>query len=661
MQLTKVRGMNPQGESWSPSLDELLSPKLQVVDRKEDATGTIFAKVKDNYRKKENIEEIYGLVFDFDKSDFNIMPELVRALGEYEGVVTTTFSNDPRNEKYCNRAFVLCDPPFKPEHAEHVWNEFVDSNQFLSLCRDKGILDPSSKDVGRFFYDFSCPKEREDEAYSVRLGGSPYKVTTPKQEEVNNTSSPDLSIFESIPKGLDVDTKAVGQVGKNLLKGSSDGSRHNDAVALISLLLSRGFSVQDAKDLMKGWNQTCTPPRDESVVMLEVEDVAKRYYVESFRGNDPVPTPKELMDIHIESISFEDLSKAPPPRKWLIDNFIPQGIVGGVVAQGGTGKSFFALQLCSCVASGFMLYNKWSIGNRGKVVYISGEETSEEIRRRLYFLNKRLPDLYKRNIANNLSVISFADKFYPFIQRDRDGNIIITPYVEELTSKLLMAITDPISLIFVDPISRFRDVDENDNTAGTRFVQALQQIRTGLNEDNSCLVAHHGNKGSGVSDTHHQNDSRGGSAVVDGMRFMLKMSHLSKQKQKDLFGTEPSESERYVDLTVIKTNYTKRLDPIYLKVEDEGVLVPCNNLVGQHLDLMILELIDKTPCTQSHFKTMYGGKDGTLGLAERPLVNKLKELKDGGFIDIPPNYNMVVLKKGMNLINQCKSSADDDE
>ncbi len=54
MQLTKVDGMKPQGRAWYPSLDELLSPILQVVQRKEDASGTLYAKAKDNYRNDES-------------------------------------------------------------------------------------------------------------------------------------------------------------------------------------------------------------------------------------------------------------------------------------------------------------------------------------------------------------------------------------------------------------------------------------------------------------------------------------------------------------------------------------------------------------------------------------------------------------------------------
>lgn len=95
MQLTKVDGMKPQGRAWYPSLDELLSPILQVVQRKEDASGTLYAKAKDNYRKKENIEEMYGVVheYNFKRVTFDVarwrksaVPVEVESRADYGGV-----------------------------------------------------------------------------------------------------------------------------------------------------------------------------------------------------------------------------------------------------------------------------------------------------------------------------------------------------------------------------------------------------------------------------------------------------------------------------------------------------------------------------------------------------------------------------------------------
>ena len=101
MELTKLNGYAPQGFAWTPTLDELLEPKLQLVNRKEDATGTFYGKVKNNFRKNENIEERYGLVFDVDKCDVDIIESLDKAFEVYQSVIHTTHSHDPKHNKYC--------------------------------------------------------------------------------------------------------------------------------------------------------------------------------------------------------------------------------------------------------------------------------------------------------------------------------------------------------------------------------------------------------------------------------------------------------------------------------------------------------------------------------------------------------------------------------
>ncbi len=78
MELTKVSGAKvPQGVAWTPSLEELLLPRLQVVDKKEHASGTMFAKARNNFRSNESIEEKYGIVLDIDKSPVDVLPNLI--------------------------------------------------------------------------------------------------------------------------------------------------------------------------------------------------------------------------------------------------------------------------------------------------------------------------------------------------------------------------------------------------------------------------------------------------------------------------------------------------------------------------------------------------------------------------------------------------------
>jgi hypothetical protein len=157
MELTKFNGMNPKGSAWNPSLEVLLTPTLQVVDNKDNATSTFYGKLKDNYRNNVNIEDKKGILFDFDKSPFPLIDLLMEAFEGSQAVIHTTYSHDPKHEKYCYRVFVNTSVPIKPEDYENVFLNLVDSNRILSELRDKGILDISAKDKGRFFYDWSCP------------------------------------------------------------------------------------------------------------------------------------------------------------------------------------------------------------------------------------------------------------------------------------------------------------------------------------------------------------------------------------------------------------------------------------------------------------------------------------------------------------------------
>ena len=162
-----------------------------------------------------------------------------------------------------------------------------------------------------------------------------------------------------------------------------------------------------------------------------------------------------------------------------------------------------------------------------------------------------------------------------------------------------------------------------------------------------------GAEGNGAS----QNNSRGASSVVDGMRFVINMSHMAATTQNKLFGTEKTKDDRYVELHSVKTNYTNFIEPLYLHVEDEGVLVASHKPIGVHLNNQILRRISEVSMTKSAFKLKYGQKDNVFGLSERPLVTKIDELKELGLIKLPNNKPMILTGKGHNQLDE----ASDDE
>jgi hypothetical protein len=190
MELTKVQGMNPQGTAWNPTLDELLSPQLQVLNRKEDASGTVYAKLIGNYRKNENVTEKWCYVLDIDKCTYDVRTILTEGLQGFQGCFHTTYSHNPKHEKYCYRVILLTDKSIAPDDFETGFLNLVDDNKVLSRLRDEGILDMTAKDKGRFYYDFSCPPDREEFAYIYKLeGGAPYVPDTQKRSATNSSSS----------------------------------------------------------------------------------------------------------------------------------------------------------------------------------------------------------------------------------------------------------------------------------------------------------------------------------------------------------------------------------------------------------------------------------------------------------------------------------------
>ena len=616
-----------------PKLIELFK-EHKVSLSKSEIPLMFVGRLKNNSRAKPMQVESKGnaIVLDLDKGKSDSLERIQDALKGIQHWIYTTHSHDPSNDNNCMRVFIhTTDELNQTNYRDAYWN-LINSNSGLKKLSDDGYLDHRAEQPTRGYLIPAAPQDKKMLARQVIGGGIPYKPNTQKADYPKSDSSSQTITTEGmIPMG-----------------------QRNDALTVIAGRLVKQLKVKElVREQLMGINQLrCEiplPNYDVDTILNSIWQSHKLNHpedkIQEQRDAEPAD---EFADVEIIKPSLSTFQVEPPPRKFLFDGFIPEGIVGAMAAQGGVGKSFAALQMCSSAASGFMLYNKWTVGNRGIAVYISGEETRDEIERRLYYINRHLTPEYHQKMSDNIRIISFADKYFPFIAKDEKGNIIITETVEKLVRKLLMEIKEPISLIVVDPISRFRDGDENDNTAGTRFVQALQKIRTEINERCTLLAAAHVNKAAESSGA-NQNNLRGASSVVDGVRFVIELNHLSAKKQNDLFGTEPSEKDRYIDLKVTKSNYTPRLDPIYLKITNEGVPRLAEN-AGHHVTLEILKEIEHGSWSQSAFKEEFSGAKGKYGLAERPMREKLKDMINNGLVESQAYGSMSLTQKGLDVI-----------
>lgn len=147
-----------------------------------------------------------------------------------------------------------------------------------------------------------------------------------------------------------------------------------------------GVTSQQAFDLLaEHWNERCSPPWSADELQTKVRNAYEH-------GKNPpgiaapeaifkpvVDTPATTADL--DFVDFGSLAhRQPPPREWVVDEYVPRRAVTALFGPGGHGKSLVAQQLAVSVANG----KPWLGLNvkQGKVLGIFCEDDSDEMLRR---------------------------------------------------------------------------------------------------------------------------------------------------------------------------------------------------------------------------------------------------------------------------------------
>lgn len=259
------------------------------------------------------------------------------------------------------------------------------------------------------------------------------------------------------------------------------------------------------------------------------------------------------------------LAMTPPPQRFVIEGMLPEPVAAAVVAPGSTGKSFFLMQIAACVTTGTPFMGQ-AIPNPGAVLMYGAEDDESEMSRRLHAIAQE----YEWD-GDRLDIEELGERFYPFSCVGQDNRLVKDG--ERVESKIqglidtAGAIPD-LRLIILDPVSRFRAGEENNNDDNTRFAEALEHIRqqTGV----TVLVAHHSRKG---SDGDSVDDMRGGSAFSDALRFVATLSRPNEERAK-LLGLEWADAKKMARYRVVKSNYRTDVDEFWMRSGVGGVLKP---------------------------------------------------------------------------------------
>lgn len=342
------------------------------------------------------------------------------------------------------------------------------------------------------------------------------------------------------------------------------------------------------------------------------------------------------------------LSSPAPVRRWLMQDVIPMGIVGQLVAPGGTGKTMASLQLGVSVATGLPFADLWNVSEPGAVLMLLGEDDDGELHRRVQNISHQMTarpeaiallgqNLYIKSVVGEDNLMTSADPVSREVKH--------TPFTERL---LLTAAQIPyLKLIVIDPASRFRGGDENAAADTTRFVQALERLAQATGA--TVLVIHHANKASMNGGGNSQAAARGSSALTDGVRLQINLNTLDEKSRKN-HGIPEDEMRQYLTLSIAKTNYSAPQADILLKRGDGGFLTRADSKpklkAPTKLETEILQKVRaaaKTckPYSKTGFATKFAGEKGPFKLGQKALAAEIEAMIESGEIKLNEKNRLI--------------------
>lgn len=241
---------------------------------------------------------------------------------------------------------------------------------------------------------------------------------------------------------------------------------------------------------------------------------------------------------------------AAPPRRWLVRDWIPRGVVTALYGDGGVGKSLLAQQLMSCTALALPWLGLETTG--GRALGVMCEDDDDELHRRQEAINQAL-GVEMENLENlrYLSRVGGENILMTFPARTGLGEL--TGFFDELDATCAEFRPD---LFVADTIADFFGGNELDRSQVRQFVQ---NAFGRLARKHNCAVLMCGHpSAAGISSGSGTGGSTAWSNTVRSRLF------FSRPPGRE--GEEPDPDAR--QLSRMKANYAPREAELRLRFSD---------------------------------------------------------------------------------------------
>lgn len=229
-------------------------------------------------------------------------------------------------------------------------------------------------------------------------------------------------------------------------------------------------------------------------------------------------------------ISVSELTKNIKPPVWLIDDYIEVHTLSCMFGASGSGKSFLAIDISCCVATGIDYHGH--VVKKGAVFYIAGEGH--------HGLSKR----FKAWEIHNKISLENASIHVSKVAANLNSEEFVSEVIKAIHSTFERTKEKPI-LIIVDTLARnFGDGDENSTKDMTSFITNLDLLKN--NWGASVLTVHH----TGLQDANRARGSSALKAAMDHEYCVYKNKNIIQMQCKKSKDSEEPPNLQFKLLTV---------------------------------------------------------------------------------------------------------------
>lgn len=240
--------------------------------------------------------------------------------------------------------------------------------------------------------------------------------------------------------------------------------------------------------------------------------------------------------------------ETPPPRKFLVDGLLMAEKHQMMAADGGVGKTFLLLDLCTKIACAGMGMKglTWcgqEVLNGGTAVLITTEDDMDEIHRRLHDMDLDKLFLQAKHKLIILPTIQAGGAFTLCASNGETSS----PQWEQMIHALKKI--DDLALVCIDTLNSTLHGDENSANVINQYIRQLTRISGECGA--AGLTTHHIRKTmENTSPIRNLDDMkaaiRGSSALVGAFRSILGLWHCSDyERRMEGMGEEPKEKMVY--------------------------------------------------------------------------------------------------------------------